>query len=175
MKKDFEAPEPVPLAEMSDSFLSGTSAAYLEALESDHARGGAVEPSWANFLQAMAANGGTSPAQLARAYAHFGAMSPRPHPAAAPATVVEPRDDITGTKVLTMIQAFQALGHRMADCDPLGLQEPEDLACLSPEFYDLRADEMLQQVSRQPTQPFPLSPTPHTFSLYDVKRPRKDR
>ena len=140
--------EAVPLSQLSDSFLSGSSAAYLEAMEIDHARGTEVEPSWAAFLGALAASdGGASPAQLAEAYANFAASASKaaaanPHHGALSPAAASSADTMM-TKVLALAQSYESLGHRMADLDPLGLQKPEDLRCLRPEFYSLEPKEVI--------------------------------
>jgi 2-oxoglutarate dehydrogenase E1 component len=142
------APEAVPISRMSDSFLSGTAANYVESLEADHARGREVEPSWAHFLQAVAS--GAEPARLSEEYAkhsHDDVTVSNGRPASAVTVVSQEEEDLRGTKVLTLIQAFQSLGHRMADLDPLSLQKPEALGCLTPEFYDLTEEEMLQKIT----------------------------
>ena len=152
-KKKDEAPKPVAMSEMSDSFMSGTSANYLESIEREHASGRNVETSWAKFLNAMDA--GAEPSKLSQAYVDFvGEESGSHHHhhhhhhrgGGGDVDVVK-QDDITGTKVLTLIQAFQSLGHRMADLDPLSLELPQYEACLEPEFYDLRHDEMLKTIT----------------------------
>merc|ERR1711977_557748 len=154
-KKKAEAPKPVAMSEMSDSFMSGTSANYLESIEREHASGRNVETSWAKFLNAMDA--GAEPSKLSQAYVDFvGEESGSHHHhhhhhhhhrgGGGDVDVVK-QDDITGTKVLTLIQAFQSLGHRMADLDPLSLELPQYEACLEPEFYDLRHDEMLKTIT----------------------------
>ena len=126
-------PKPVPIAQLSDSFISGSSANYLESIEADHARGEQVEPSWAAFLRAMDA--GASPAEMSEAFSSSQGLAPRLADDAAIA--VAQTLDAKMTKVLALTQAYENLGHRMADLDPLGLQRPENLGCLTPEFYGL--------------------------------------
>ena len=56
----------VPASRMADSFVSGTSGAYLEELERQHQQGSAVDGSWAGFFRALDA--GLDPGDLSAAY-----------------------------------------------------------------------------------------------------------
>ncbi|UPR04650.1 E1 subunit of 2-oxoglutarate dehydrogenase [Chloropicon primus] len=127
------APDPKTVAQMNDSFLSASSANYVEALEAQHARGDEVEPSWAAFFEATAK---LSPQQLSEAYSSSNVSIQ--------GTLRSVETEAKMSRVLAMMQSFENLGHRMANLDPLGLHKPEDLGCLSPEFYGLDPEDPIK-------------------------------
>ena len=133
------AAAPPPLAELSDSFLSGASASALEALEADFDRGASVPPSWEAFFRAIST--GARPAELAAQHA---ALS---RGAGASASLALAPASAMATKVLALTQAFQTYGHREADLDPLGMHRggvtTPPLDVLTPSFYGLSPDEPL--------------------------------
>lgn len=140
------SPKPVPLSELGDSFISGTSANYLEAIEAAHAEGSAhVDKSWSNFLDAVAS--GASPSELSEAQARF-ASDPEAKSAfrRAKSANMTVEDGVKSTKVLALVQAYENLGHRMADLDPLGLHKPKEEICLHPDFYGLDPEESLENL-----------------------------
>jgi len=138
---------PPPAAELKDSFLNGTNAAWLEAQEA----GAPAAGQWGALLHALEAPGGG--AALSRAFDALERAAPAPAPAFAAQD--------TSVKVLLAQQAFRDLGHVAAALDPLGLEVPRPPADLHPEYHGLGEAELChpvvggRKVSR-PTPSFPI-------------------
>lgn len=111
----------VPASRMADSFVSGTSGAYLEELERQHQQqGSAVDGSWAGFFRALDA--GLDPGDLSAAYSQhatgLGGGAPAASPAAAaglrPAASPEGEAAIRDSMNLMMlVLAYQEYGHKV--------------------------------------------------------------
>ena len=131
------APRPVPLTELQDSFIGGTSASYLEHLE-DTPRDQRHQ-SWNAFLGLV--DGGRSPAEISAMYAG-GARAPAPAPAAAAAVDADEAATQRSMRLLLLIRAFQVTGHCAAELDPLGLKPPEEVVQLDPALYGFSEEDM---------------------------------
>ncbi|HEY4275827.1 MAG TPA: thiamine pyrophosphate-dependent enzyme, partial [Rhizomicrobium sp.] len=148
------------------SFLSGTNAAFLEALYEQYlASPGSVDPEWQAYFQGLGEQG-LSPTQLGRGPAWkrdskpgipadeiTGALSgqtaPLPKPAkggkAAPATATGEnahalaQDSI---RAIQLVRAYRIIGHLAADLDPLGITPRQPHPQLDPAFYGFHEAEM---------------------------------
>ncbi|MBN9555880.1 MAG: 2-oxoglutarate dehydrogenase E1 component, partial [Alphaproteobacteria bacterium] len=148
------------------SFLSGTNAAFLEALYEQYlANPASVDPAWQAYFQGLGEQG-LSPTQLGRGPAWrrdskpgipaddiTGALSgqtaPLPKPAkagkGAPAAAsgenarAVAQDSI---RAVQLVRAYRIIGHLEADLDPLGITPRQPHPQLDPAFYGFHDAEM---------------------------------
>ena len=108
-------PRAVPLSQLSETYLDGTSAVYVENLYQEWQQNPeAVPRSWSQLFQAVEAD--VAPG---KAYA----AAPRAF-ASSEVSQAELEKSVTLTiKAVTMIRAFQVRGHFLANLDPLHLTE----------------------------------------------------
>ena len=114
-------PPPVAHAKLQDSFLSGGSAAALDAMERRYNAGEQVPESWAAFLGAL--NQGANAGELSAGYASYKAgNNALPFAARAAMDTAGSQDTL---KVAALVRAYQVAGHAVADLDPLGIREAD--------------------------------------------------
>lgn len=126
-----DAPEPVPLAKLKDSFNDGTSIAYIEELEQRYrADPSSVDKTWCMFFKAL--EHGVPGEAIAEAYDAFEkgqVVSPLAAAAVSNQTIQE------SMKLVMLVRAYQVNGHFAATLDPLGLDaRPKNLE-LDPASY----------------------------------------
>eukprot|EP00239_Pterosperma_sp_CCMP1384_P007235 CAMPEP_0197848668 /NCGR_PEP_ID=MMETSP1438-20131217/9557_1 /TAXON_ID=1461541 /ORGANISM="Pterosperma sp., Strain CCMP1384" /LENGTH=974 /DNA_ID=CAMNT_0043461027 /DNA_START=275 /DNA_END=3199 /DNA_ORIENTATION=- len=115
---------------MSDSFIDGTSAAYLESLEAQFAENpSSVDKSWGAYLQQLGA--GASPEALAEGFANYQMTGA----ASVPTTTASQQSIQESMRLMLLVRAYQVSGHRAADLDPLKLNQPEPDISLDPALY----------------------------------------
>ena len=103
-------PEPVDPSKLTETFLSGTSAAYLEDLYLDWLDDpSSVNPSWAAYFRGLSA--GAPP----------GAAHCAPGDSMVPSTGSAELEEILS--VQAMVRSYQVSGHRTANLDPLGIRQ----------------------------------------------------
>eukprot|EP00210_Caulerpa_lentillifera_P004773 g4557.t1 len=128
---DPPVPKPVPLKKLKDSFLYGTSSAYLEELETRYnADPKSVDKTWAAFFKSL--EQGVNPEAVAEAYHAFErgeTLQPLRSASLTTQTVQE------SLKLMTLIRSFQVYGHFEATLDPLGIDKGRTIDFLRPEFY----------------------------------------
>ena len=106
-------PPPVAHAKLQDSFLSGGSAAALDAMERRYNAGEQVPESWAAFLGAL--NQGANAGELSAGYASYKAgNNALPFAARAAMDTAGSQDTL---KVAALVRAYQVAGHAVADLD----------------------------------------------------------
>ncbi|KAK3256664.1 hypothetical protein CYMTET_34209 [Cymbomonas tetramitiformis] len=116
---------------MSDNFLEGTSAAYLEDLEKKFLEDpSSVDKSWAAYLQALV--GGRSPASLVEGYQAFQGREGSVAPIEGLANSQGIQESM---RLLLLLRAYQVQGHLAANLDPLGLDPREPPIELDPALY----------------------------------------
>jgi len=104
-----------PVAELRDDFMTGDSAAWLEAVAT-------TTPSWGAYLRALEDRGG---AALAREYASLRGE--------ATSNVKE----VQAIRATQLVHSFQGSGHLQATLDPLGLRQRSEVSELHLEFHGL--------------------------------------
>lgn len=137
----------------NSSHLAGANAAWLEQLYEAWQRDPAgVSPSWRRYFESLPrVNGGGREEPQEPARAAFGrrpgsrgrvatpvVVGATPAPAAAPAPAVPAVDSRRVTeqsRVRQMIDAYRALGHLVADIDPLKLREIPEVPELEPDYW----------------------------------------
>ena len=131
-----------PAAAIDESFLSGTNAAYLEALLGDET----PTPSWQRKNWPIPANGelvsvldGNWPAAEAKIADKLKGQSAKAVAAgalpAAPTSEDLQRAARDSTRALGLIRAYRMRGHLQANLDPLGLEPKRDHDELHPASY----------------------------------------
>jgi 2-oxoglutarate dehydrogenase E1 component len=142
-------PHAVPLAQLSETFLNGTSGLYVEEMfQIWRQNPSAVHPSWNAYFKNVEA--GLRPGEAFQFPGSILGHAPRPAaPGAATATVT---GNITQTvtdsmRALLLIRAYQVRGHLLADLDPLGLTSheiPPELDIASYGFTQADLDREIQ-------------------------------
>jgi 2-oxoglutarate dehydrogenase E1 component len=144
------------------SFLSGTNAAFLEALYAQYlANPGSVDPEWQTYFASLGEQG-LSPTQLGRGPewrrdkkaetpnddiigALSGQTAPLPKPGAKGAVAEGPnaraiaQDSI---RAIQLVRAYRIIGHLEADLDPLKITPRQPHPQLDPAFYGFHDAEM---------------------------------
>eukprot|EP00879_Flechtneria_rotunda_P007432 GHRR01007796.1.p1 GENE.GHRR01007796.1~~GHRR01007796.1.p1 ORF type:complete len:742 (+),score=239.80 GHRR01007796.1:134-2359(+) len=114
-----DAPAPVPLSKLKDSFNDGTSIAYIEELEQRYkADPSSVDKTWGMFFKAL--ERGVPGEAIAEAYDAFEkgkVVSPLATAAVSNQTIQE------SMRLVLLVRAFQVNGHFAATLDPLGLDK----------------------------------------------------
>lgn len=126
-----DAPSPVPLSKLKDSFNDGTSIAYIEELEQRYkADPSSVDKTWGMFFKAM--EHGVPGEAIAEAYDAFEkgtVVSPLAAAAVSNQTIQE------SMKLVLLVRAFQVNGHFAATLDPLGMDKRPPHPELDPSYY----------------------------------------
>ena len=126
-------PQPADATKLSESFLCGESAAYLEELYLDWLENpDSVHPSWSAYFAGLSS--GAPP----------GAAHSKPGEAPAPTASASEMTSLMD--VQKMVRGYQARGHTQADLDPLGIRQA-DLARsvkqnLDPKHYGWTEQDM---------------------------------
>ena len=130
----------MPLKEMADSYLDGTSLVYLEQLHADWREGKAVEPGMEVIFRGLESGklGEYMAAELATRGVVGGAASD---------LGVVPRDTThqsiqESMRLLLLVRAFQVGGHFHATLDPLELWERPSQITLDPALYGFNEADM---------------------------------
>jgi len=119
-----------------ESFLSGTNSVYMEQMHAQWSVDpSSVHVSWASYFENLEA--GVPPSQ---AFTLSPALQVGQARAAAIASTGGDNGD--STRMLHMVYAFQANGHKMASLDPLNLSVKENVPELDPSFYGLSDSDM---------------------------------
>jgi len=119
---------------MSDSFIDGTSAAYLEELERQFEKDpSAVPRSWASYLNAL---GSTSPDALSEGFVNYqkGQAPALAYPSAAGAALSHQTIQ-ESMRLMLLVRAYQVNGHLKSKLDPIGLDNREIPIELDPALY----------------------------------------
>lgn len=112
-------------------FLTGTNSVYMEQMHEQWKRDSAsVHTSWDSYFSNLESGMDTSNAFTMPPQLQVGQTR-------AP-TLTESSD---GTRCLHMIYAFQENGHKIADLDPLKLNNVESVAVLDPSFYGFQEND----------------------------------
>ena len=128
-------PGATPVADLRDDFLTGDSAAWLEAVAS-------TTPSWGAYLQALEQRGG---ATLSREYALSRGE--------APSTLRE----VQAIRATQLVHSFQTAGHLQAKLDPLELHQRTAPPELELEYHGLGAgDAVVPPIEGGGTREVPL-------------------
>ncbi|KAF8071292.1 ogdh [Scenedesmus sp. PABB004] len=126
-----DAPEPVPLSKLKDSFNDGTSVAYIEELEARYrADPSSVDKTWGVFFRAL--EHGVPGEAIAEAYDAFergAVVSPLSAAAVSSQTIQE------SMRLVLLVRAYQVNGHFAATLDPLGLDKRPPNPELDPASY----------------------------------------
>ena len=120
----------------NSSHLTAANAGWLEALYEEWLREpGAVEPRWADWFAALPRTE-LAPDAVRAAFAPGGRGPERAM------TLEEHLRIVRQSHVHQLIDAHRALGHLVADVDPLGLREIPRIPELEPLFYGLTATDL---------------------------------
>jgi 2-oxoglutarate dehydrogenase E1 component len=128
----------VPLRQLSETFLSGTSANYVEEMwEAWRSDPKSVHVSWATYFQNVAS--GSAPGEGWAMPPSIGSSSFYPVPGSAPAssaTSPTSEDALSDhMKLMLVIRAYQVRGHVVAKLDPLEITQRERPTELKIETY----------------------------------------
>eukprot|EP01124_Arcella_intermedia_P024163 TRINITY_DN4007_c0_g1_i1.p1 TRINITY_DN4007_c0_g1~~TRINITY_DN4007_c0_g1_i1.p1 ORF type:complete len:1016 (-),score=165.40 TRINITY_DN4007_c0_g1_i1:37-3084(-) len=153
---------PVPLSQLSENFIDGTSANYVEQMYSAWlVDPKSVHKSWDVYFSNV--QGGAPPGAAfvmppTIRDVKFQAFAPSPAPSLSPASAPTQATSIDAKQlsltiaVQQLIRAYQVMGHNKATLDPLGIQKPHDLAALSPQSYGISESQMNAQIKRSDLQ-----------------------
>ena len=125
----------------SSSHLAAANAGWLEQLYEDWLRDPtAVEPHWGDWFSSFPRADVVSDVPHAAIHAGF---APAEQAGAVPEMALEEQLRlIRQSHVHQLIDAYRALGHLIADIDPLGLRELPRVPELEPAFYNLTAADL---------------------------------
>eukprot|EP01100_Stratorugosa_tubuloviscum_P011885 TRINITY_DN540_c2_g1_i1.p1 TRINITY_DN540_c2_g1~~TRINITY_DN540_c2_g1_i1.p1 ORF type:complete len:1033 (+),score=522.37 TRINITY_DN540_c2_g1_i1:49-3147(+) len=119
---------------LSESFIDGTSATYVEQMYEGWKRDpNSVHISWASYFQNVEAGAPPGEAYMSPPTLHTpSAKAPAPSSSSYSHTKssTSPQEILDSLKLVTLIRAYQIRGHMLADLDPLGLTKitrPQDL------------------------------------------------
>ena len=122
------APTAVPMNQMMDNFINGSTANYVEDLERRYVEDPSSVPgSWGEFFRRL--EGGSSPDALSQAYSQYASTSIS-HQASVSALTMQKSIGVT-----LLIRAYQTQGHLLAQLDPLGLDKRPMQQDLDPASY----------------------------------------
>lgn len=122
-----------------DSYLSGSNAAYIEALYEQYLQNAqSVSPEWNHYFQALVhANGGSSEIAHAPIRDYFQQLAKEGAPRVAASS-----EAVKSAEVAELIQAYRAYGHYLAHIDPLNLVEPTRRLDLELDYYGLTTQDL---------------------------------
>eukprot|EP01133_Synstelium_polycarpum_P018065 gene18065-21582_t len=136
----FNVNQPKSRKDLSESFLDGTSASYIEDMyQAWKANPESVHKSWGSFFQSADYGVPTgeaymSPPTLGTSTATKGA------PSSSPQTNIKSVSD--SMRLLLLIRAYQVRGHAIANLDPLGIMDRPEPAELNPSRYGFTDADM---------------------------------
>lgn len=105
----------VPMRKMMDSFISGTSSAYVEGLEKQYNEDpSSVEPSWAEYFRRIDA--GVQPEAISESFAAYAT-----NPQGSAANAISNQTIKQSVATMLLVRSYQTQGHLLANLDPLGL------------------------------------------------------
>jgi len=121
------------------STLAGFNAPYLEHMfESWLHDPSSIDIRWRRYFEELPRQNGADDVSHATIRDHFRELArAQSAPAAAPAAVIPLEQGHKQVKVLQLINAYRFRGHQVADLDPLGLREPEDVPELTLRHHGL--------------------------------------
>jgi 2-oxoglutarate dehydrogenase E1 component len=129
---------------LQTSYLSGTSAAYIEELYEAYLQDPAsVDDKWRRYFEQLPQVNGQSGADISHAKIKQQFLTL----ANAPKQAVQQADPAIEkqAKVMQLINAYRLYGHRHADIDPLHIAAKPELPNLSLDYYGLTASDMNTQ------------------------------
>ena len=122
------APVAVPMNQLMDDFINGSTANYIEDLERRYVEDPESVPgSWADFFRRL--EGGSSPDALSQAYSQYATTS---NALVSTASALSVQKSIG---VTLLIRAYQTQGHLLAKLDPLDLDVRPMQQDLDPSSY----------------------------------------
>nr|AOE43333.1 oxoglutarate dehydrogenase [Rostrostelium ellipticum] len=132
--------------ELSESFLDGTSSAYVDEMYHSWKRDPAsVHSSWASFFRnaddgAPAGDAYMSPPTLGTGVATAATPSTFSSPSTSSSVNLKQVSD--SMRLLLLIRAYQVRGHMLANLDPLNLAAPQDVPELNISKYGFSESDM---------------------------------
>ncbi len=123
---------------IDSSHLAGANASYIEDLYESYLRHpSSVSEEWQHCFSEM--NGGKPETVHSAVQDYFRRMAMEGH---ARQSMIEVKTDIRQIRILQLINAYRSYGHQVANLDPLGLWQREEVLELSPVFYELTDDDL---------------------------------
>eukprot|EP00899_Mesostigma_viride_P002605 jgi/Mesvir1/12345/Mv00529-RA.3 len=134
----------VPLAEVADNFLDGSSSVYLEQLlEQWEQNPGSVDDSWRRVFESLRDGKPMS----TEAVQHLNTISTQ-RGRLARAVGVQAEEQLSSTaiqesmRLLLLVRAYQVNGHSIANLDPLGIAEKRYPVELDPALYGFTESDL---------------------------------
>jgi len=125
-----------PSSKLQDSYLSATSASYMENLEQQVKEDpSSVDKTWSNFFSQM--DKGNSPSDISQAYSSWKDGSEVSLSSDASHQTIK-----ESMKLLMLIRAYQVTGHAVADIDPLKMMDRVRPDSLNPSNYGFTEQDM---------------------------------
>ncbi|KYQ94461.1 2-oxoglutarate dehydrogenase [Tieghemostelium lacteum] len=135
--------QPKSKKELSESFLDGTSAVYVEDMYQSWKKDPtSVHQSWSSFF-----NSSDNGARVGEAYMSPPTLGTSQATKAEPSTSSDTRQNVSDSmKLLLLIRAYQVRGHIVATLDPLNLANKQEPPELNPSKYGFTDADMDRQI-----------------------------